>query len=204
MLTKAQWLQKLKRLVPKWVFQENVENEAVFSGLAAVLEATDSDSEQHLAETFIDQATEEYVELHGDERSVERLPSESLGSYRARVKQIVNNSNIPAIKSIVDSLLIKGECTIIEHSDKSGNFLNRESFLNRNIIDFTVLYNAFTIIIEFQIPDPNAFYNRESFLNREFLTGSNMSSETVFENIINAVNKNKAYGTVYRLIERAN
>jgi hypothetical protein len=41
-------------------------------------------------------------------------------------------------------------------------------------------------------------------LNREFLTGSSLSSDEVFNNIIQAVNANKAYGTVYRLIERAN
>lgn len=203
-LTQAQWYEKLKRLVPSWVFDKRVENVAVFNGLAKVLEQAQLDADLHIAETFIDAATSEYVGLHGDERSVERFEAESLSSYRERVKRIVNNSNLPAIKSMVDALLIRGECTIIEHTRTVGNFYNRESFLDRNIIDFDVLYNAFTILIDYQIPEATSFYNRESFLDREFLNGSSISSDTVFANIIKAVNKNKAFGTVYRLIERAN
>jgi len=184
-LSQEQWLKKLKNLVPTWVFERNTENNAVFSGIAKILEQSQLDYEAHISETFIDEGSNDYVELHGDERSVERLAGETLSSYRERVKRIVNNSNVPAIKSLVDSLLIRGESTIIEHTSQSGNFFNRDSYLNRNIIDFEVLYNAFTILID-------------------FLNGSSISSDTVFENIIKAVNKNKAYGTVYRLIERAN
>lgn len=203
-LTQDQWFTKLKNLVPTWVFEKDVENVAVFKGLAKVLEQTQLDAEQHLAETFIDEATSEYVELHGSERSKDRFSGENLSSYRTRIKKIVNNSNLPAIKSLVDALLIRGESTIIEHEEVIGNFFNRESYLNRNIIDFDVLYNAFTILIDYQIPEPTSFFDRESFLDREFLNGSNTSSDTVFENIIKTVNENKVYGTVYRLIERAN
>jgi hypothetical protein len=203
-LSQDQWFTKLKNLIPSWVFEKNVENVAIFKGLAKVLEQSQLDAEQHIAETFIDEATAEYVSLHGEERSVIQFEGETLSAYRERVKRIVNKSNIPAIKELVDSLLIRGESTIIEHTDTVGNFLNRESFLNRNIIDFDVLYNAFTILIDYQIPEPTSFFDREAFLDREFLNGSNTSSDTVFNNIIKTVNQNKAYGTVYRLIERAN
>jgi hypothetical protein len=202
-LTKDQWFKKLSSLVQPWVTQET-NARSVFKGMAAILEQAQLDYEKHISETFIDTATDEYVALQGNERSVFRLNGESLSSYRSRVKRIVNQSNLPAIKALVDSLLIRGESTIIEHSQFSGSFLNREFFLNRNIIDYQVLYNAFTILIDFQIPEATSFYNRGSFLNREFLTGSSLSSDEVFNNIIQAVNANKAYGTVYRLIERAN
>jgi len=203
-LTQDQWFKKLKSMVPSWVFEKNQENVAIFKGLAKTLNQTQLDADNQIKETFIDSATDEYVEFHGEERSVDRFSAEVLSSYRERVKIIVNNSNLPAIKSLVDALLIKGESNIIEHTGSVGSYFNRGAYLNRNIIDFDVLYNAFTILIDFQIPEPNAFYNRESFLNREFLQGSNVSSDTIFANIIKAVNKNKAYGTVYRLIERAN
>lgn len=203
-LSQSQWFDKLKSLVPTWVFAKSGENVAVFNGIAKTLEQSQADADQHIAETFIDQATEEYVELQGDERSIERFTTEILSAYRERVKRIVNKSNLPAIKDLVDGLLIRGESTIINHTRTVGNFYDRESFLNRNIIDFDVLYNAFTILIDFQIPEPTSFYNREAFLNREFLNGSSISLDSVFSNVIEAVNDNKAYGTVYRLIERAN
>ena len=203
-LTQDQWFTKLKNLVPSWVFENKSENVAIFKGMAKVLEQSQKDLDSHIAETFIDSATEEYLLIHGEERSVDRLDGEFISAYRQRVKQIVSNSNLPAIKSLVDALLIRGESTIIVHSSESGNFLDRLSFLDRNIIDFQVLYNAFTILIDYQIPEPTSFLDRGVFLDREFLQGSSISSDTVFSNIIKAVNKNKAYGTVYRLIERAN
>ena len=191
-------------MVPTWVFERQENQDAIFRGMAAILEKAAADIEQHVTETFIDQGSDEYVELQGEERSVPRLPGEALSVYRSRVKRIVNKSNLPAIKALVDSLLIRGTSTIIEHSDQSGAFLNRGFYLNRNVLEFDVLYNAFTILIDYQIPSATSFYNRGTFLNRTFLNGSSISSDTVFKNIIQAVNKDKAFGTVYRLIERAN
>lgn len=203
-LSKDEWFKKLKNLVPAWVFQDSAENVAIFSGIAKILEQNQQDYEAQIQETFIDTATEDYLNLHGDERSIKQFDNENISAYRERVKKIVNSSNLPAIKSLVDALLIRGESTIIEHDRSVSNFLNRGSFLDRNIIDYDVLYNAFTILIDFQIPDPETFFNRGSFLDREFIGGSNTSSDNVFKNVIDAVNENKAYGTVYRLIERAN
>lgn len=203
-LTKAQWSAKLKDLVPSWVFEKRVENIAVFKGLGATLEAAQEMAVAHVRETFIDTGSDEYVAQHGIERSVTRLPFETLGSYRLRVKRITNRSNKIAIKEIVDALLIRGECTIIEHYDAALNYYDREIYLDRNIIDFDVLYNAFTIIIDFQIPPARSFLDRGIYLDREFLLGAVTSSDQVFSNVIQAVNENKAFGTVYRLIERAN
>jgi len=201
-LSQDQWEAKLQRLVQSW-FPQRTGTEAVVKSIAKTLAEQQIVVQNHISETFIDTGSDEYVALHGSERSVERLAGENLSSYRERVKLITNKSNLPAIRDIVQALLLRGSPTIIEHHDAS-NFLNRNSFLNRNIIDYQVLYNAFTILIDFQIPEATSFYNREAFLNREFLNGSSISSDTVFANIIEAVNKNKAYGTVYRLIERAN
>lgn len=202
-LSKSQWKERLKRLVPQWVFEKVKENDAIFSGMAAIMESAQSDVTEQIKETYIDQATDEYVELQGSERSVTRLTDENLSSYRERVKIIKNQSNLPDLKLLVDALLIRGESTFIQHDDQIGNFLNRENFLNRDIIDFQVVYNAFTILIDFQVPLPTSFYDRENFFNREDTFGSGDSLDSIFSNIIETVNKNKAYGTVYRLIERA-
>ena len=201
-LSKEQWFAKIKGLVPKWVSNDSGVS-VIMDSVALVMSKQQEKLELKKSDTFIDTAQEEYVALHGEERSIDRLSNENLSSYRARVKIINNKSNKEALKRLVDALLIRGESTIIENYTIS-NFLNRSSFVNRNIIDYETLYNAFTILIDYQVPEPTSFYNRGSFLDREFLQGSNSSSETVFQNVINAVNENKAFGIVYRLIERAN
>lgn len=202
-LTQDQWYQKLKQLVPNWVFERENYNQAIFQGMAKILEQSQIQYENHLKETFIDTAGEEYLDIHADERSVERLPADTIATYRQKIKNILNNSNCPALKELVDSLLIRGESTFVENY-AAENFMNRGAFLNRNAIEPEVLYNAFTIIVDYQVPEPNGFYGRESFFDREFLNGSNESLLSVFENIVSTVNNNKAFGTVYRLIERVN
>lgn len=200
------WFEKLKSFVPSWVLgDENPDKErtlAVFRGAAAALQKAEDFGTGAIDDTFISTAQEPYVHRHGEERSVARLRNEPLSAYRERVKLIVNNSNIPALKNLITPLLIKGEPIFIEHFAATGGFLNRESYLNRNIIDYQVLYNAFTIIIEQQIPDAMLFCNRLNFLNNEEFIGSKTSIDSVFENVIETVNANKAFGTVYRLIER--
>lgn len=202
-LTKSQWEKKLKALVPSWVFESPDGNAvAVFKGMAAVLEKAQEQYINHVKETYIDEGSDLYVALQGEERGdIIRLENESLDSFRVRVKKIINKSNLPAIKELVDSLLVNGQCIIIEHHTPM-NFLNREAYLNRLVIDFDVLYNAFTILINDQSPDPETFATREYFLNQSYF-GSGVDNTEVFTNIIEAVNQNKAYGTVYRLIERA-
>lgn len=202
-LTQNQWYLKLRQLVPAWVFERENYNDAIFKGMAKALEQSQLQYENHLKETFIDTAGEEFLDIHADERSVVRLPADTTSSYRQKIKNIINNANCPSLKALVDSLLIRGESTFVEHHS-IDNFMNRGAFLNRNVIGADVLYNAFTILVDFQVPDPSGFFTRESFLNREFLQGSNESLDSVFENIVETVNRNKAYGTVYRIIERAN
>lgn len=201
-LSQDQWYSKIKNLVPSWVTNDDGV-EAMLKAASLAMSKQQEKLELKLNDTFIDDAQEEYVAMQGEERSIARLNYEGLSSYRNRVKKIVNKSNKAALKKIVDGLLIRGECTIIENHAVQ-NHLNRGSFLNRNIIDYETLYNAFTILIDYQIPEPTSFFNMGSFLDREFLQGSRTSSDSVFQNVIDAVNANKAYGTIYRLIERAN
>jgi hypothetical protein len=202
-LSQEQWYKKLKQLVPSWVFQEEKFNVALFQGMAKVLEQSQIQYEDHLKQTFIDTAEEDFLDIHADERSVTRLPSDTASTYRQKIKNIINNSNCPSLKALVDTLLIRGESTFVEHHSLE-NFMDRGAFLNRNVISADVLYNAFTILVDFQVPEPSGFYSRESFFDREFLQGSSESLDSVFTNIVETVNRNKAFGTVYRLIERTN
>ena len=200
-LTKDQWFEKLKGLVPGWVFEKDPHNVAIYKGMAAVLQQAQVDYEAHQQQTFIDSAVDEILDVHGVERNKERINGETDPPYRARIKLINNSSDCISLKAIVDTLLLKGESQIIEHYSQE-NFLNRNGYLNRNIIDFDVLYNAFTILVSKQIPDPLLFCDREYFCNREDTIGTNESNIELFEGIVEAVNKEKAFGEVYRLIER--
>lgn len=200
-LTKEQWFLKLKALVPSWVFQKDGNNIAIWKGMAAILEQVQIDQENHFKETFILESSEEYLAEHGEERSKFQYPLEPLETFRERVRLIRNQSNIPDLKALVDALLIVPESVFINNYERT-NFLNRGAYLNRNIIDFKFLYNAFTIIVKYQVREPESFYDREYFAGRGNFLGSYTSSSSVLNNIIKTVNEEKAYGTVYRLIER--
>ena len=201
-MSQESWYLKLKSYVPSWVFEKEEKSEAIFQGLAKVMQRVEDDFRQHVVETQIDNSTEEYLELMGEERGILRLTGESLGAYRQRVKEIVNRSNCPAIKAIVDTLLINGESRIIEHYNIGNFFMNRGAYFNRGVIPTNLFYNAFTIIVPDQTPLPVTFFDRENFFNREDTMGSTESSFSLFERIIEAVNDNKAFGAVYRLLEQ--
>ena len=200
-MSQQSWYDKLRTSVPSWVFENKNFNEGLFQSFAKSLDSIETNFKDHLSETFIDTSEGKYLDQHGQERDIDRTTGELDPSYASRVKKIENNSNCVAIKSIVDAFLVNGESQIIEHFNVS-NFYNRESFVNRDIIDVEVLFNAFTIMVNKQIPAATNFYDREVFLNREFIGGSDVSDINIFNNIVEAVNKAKAFGTVYRLIER--
>ncbi len=200
-LTKEQWLKKLKSFVPSWVFEEESTSLAIFSGISAVLEQIQEDADGLKDETFLDTASTRYLDWHGDERNSPRLFLEKNIDYAARIKNIVNKSNIEALKKIVNALLIKGQCRIVEHWN-GNNFYGRDPmYFNRDILTFTVLYNAFSIIVDEQKLTPVTFCNRLNFYNRESFIGSSSSSLILFQRIVEAVNRSKAFGTAYRLIE---
>ena len=201
MATQAQWYERLKGWVPAWWFEEEENNEAVFQAIAAVCAKLDSVGLQHVTQTFICQAEAGYLDEHGAERNTPRFAGELDVQYRIRVKNIINSSNCPAIKGIVDALLDVGEATIVEDFD-SAIFLNSEEFYNRGSILVTEIMNTFSIIVDNQVHAPYSFYTREYFYGREHFIGTNESSLELFQLIVEAVNRAKALGTLYRVIER--
>lgn len=182
-LTKEQWQKKVNGLVQSWVTKEN-KSKALTSGIASAFKTIEDDYIKHIDQTYIDEAEMDYVKLHGEERSVAILPDETIISYRVRVKRITAQSNFVELKAVVDGFLITPEKSrFVEHSQDSGSFLSVGMCLDRDLLDFSVLYNAFSIMVPKQ-GEPGD------------------ETDLIFENIVRAMNKNKAAGVVYRLIER--
>lgn len=201
MKTKAQWYSLLTTWLPQWWFNSVENQEAILYGIAAVLERLDGDLQNHLRETFICQSVSGYMDEHGLERNLTRLSGELDPQFCERIRNIINSSNKPALKALVDALLDVGECTIVEDWE-GGTYYNREYCFNRGAVLIDLIYNAFTIIVDRQVHAPYSFYTREYFMTREHFIGTNESSLELFERIVDAINAAKALGTVYRLIER--
>lgn len=201
-LSQSQWFDKLKSLYPSWFFEEELYQVAYLQGFALLLSEIQGDSDAHLLETYILEAHNGFLDAQGDERSIDRIALEFDDQYRVRVQNLTNQSNLPAIKRIVDKLLIVGESTVIEDWEALV-FFDRDGYLNRGEILIDEVYNCFSIIVDKQKHEPYSFLDREeSFCDREFFWGMQESSDYVFSLILEAVNKAKALGVFYRVIER--
>lgn len=201
--TQAEWYLTLRSWVPEWFFEREDSNVALFQAIAKILEEAQIDVVTQQAQTFILDATNPWLDLHGDERSVKRLSGELDPQYaiRIRLKSIISQMSKPSIQALVNALLIKGICSIREDFEGSI-FVDRDEFVNRGSIVIEPIHNTFTILVDKQIRDPYSFVDREHFVDREDFVGNSESSEYVFDLILNAVNENKALGTFYRIIER--
>jgi len=201
-MTKLEWFEKLKNFLPSWVFaQDEPLMRAHFMGLASCLEALDEEAREHLKQTFIETSTEDFLDAHGGERGILRSIGEYDRAYQARVRSLSNQSNFQAIKRLVDSLLIRGQCQINEDWNED-NFFGRANFFDRASVFISPVHDSFSIIVSKQIREPESFYSQGVFANRGGVFGSNESSLILFELIMNAVNQAKAAGTFYRIIER--
>lgn len=200
-LTADQWFAKLKTFVPPWFFEEEENNVAHFRGLSKVLEAVQSDAQDHLDETFLLSSSGDFLDSHGNERSTERTTDEFDAQYSFRVQNLTNRSNLPDIKRIVDRLLIAGEASILEDKD-APVFAGRDYYVDREEILIEQILNTFSIIVDKQLHEPYSFADREYFEGREHFVGQAESSEYVFDLIVAEVNKSKASGTFYRVLER--
>lgn len=199
--TQAQWFTVLKGWVPDWFFEQEGVQIAHFQALAKLLAQAETTLEDHVRETFICQSVARFLDEHGTERNIERLQNELDNTLCDRIRNLVNTSDRISIKEIVDALLINGESTIIEHDDNRV-FLDREVFMNRGIAWAEIFYNFFTVLIDKQVRDPESFADREFFLNREDVYGQDDTSLSLLQTIVEAVNRAKAFGVLYRLIER--
>jgi hypothetical protein len=200
-LTQAEWYKKLKAFVPEWYFENEHFQVGHFQALAKLLAQIQADADDSIEQTFIDTADGGYLDLHGSERTVPRFTGELDAPYRPRIKAITNTVNRPALKALVDSLLVVGECIITEDYENSL-FFSRGVYQNRAFLLITNLYNAFTIVLENQTHEPYSFLDRGAYMSRGDYMGELAAPQELFESIVSAVNKAKAFGVFYRLVER--
>jgi len=201
-LTQAQWYEKLKNLIPRHVFEEEVNNKAIFNGIAKCLAAAQTNYEDYFRETNISVSDTKYLEEHADERSVVRQSGETDSSFQLRVRNIKNKSNKPALKTLIDQLLITGESIIIEDW-AGGSFCDREYFCSRHDIIIDEIKDAFSVIIDKQVIVPDSFCDREDFSDRENFVGTNQTPASLYTALTALVNENRAFGCLYRVIERS-
>lgn len=201
--TQAQWFSTLKSWVPEWFFTQDKINTAIMQAVAKVLSECQADVENQQMQTFILKAGMPWLDLHGNERSVERMTGELDPQYalRVRVKSLLSQLSRPAILKIVNDLLIQGYATMREDFEGSI-FCDRSEFVNRGAIVIQPIENTYTILVDKQIRDPYSFVDREFFADREAFVSDSESSSYIFDLILSSVNENKAFGTLYRIIER--
>jgi hypothetical protein len=200
-LTQQEWFLKLKGFVPSWYFETEDLQVAHFQALAKLLADAQLEAEYNLSQTFILTATDPELDLMGSERNVDRLEEESDGLYRPRVQSLANQSNLPAIKRLVDALLVRGEATILEDYN-SSLFLNRDLYASRDQRFFDLMYNAFSIIVDKQVHTPYSFYSRGNYASREDFVGSAETASALYAALVAAVDRAKALGVLYRVVER--
>lgn len=179
-LNQAQWYAKLKKFFPGWWFESEEFQDAYTQGIAKVLAQLQTDVDAHIAATFVLQATGEELTQHGLERGILRQTGESDASYELRVQNLWNIANRADIQSLVDSLLTTGTATITEDQIDGNVFADREHFVDRGYLLTDLVLSAFSIVVENQ-GEPDSFY------------------DVIYE----AVEAAKAYGVMWRFLERA-
>ena len=178
-LTQAEWLTKLKRWMPRWFLLTESKNVALLNGVAKLLAERGQEIDSLVANTFIETAGIEWLELIGRERSVYLRDGETVDQFRLRVR----NANTAAklsladIEAIVESLITTGTYWVRDDFNGSS-FCDRDYYTNRRDVLFSSVLNGFTIFVD------------------------NQGDIDVLNAIAASVNSIKAFGCLYRLIER--
>jgi hypothetical protein len=180
-LTQTDWYERLKAWVPGWVFEgdDSEVSDAVFYAMAKLLSTMDDERAELLLFTYIDSAVTPYLELLGDERSVDRLSGESNALYRQRIKtrNISSKCSYPEIDAIAQDAMTVN--VVVKEDQKWGFFCDAGSYLNRGDILFDWIENGgFSVIVD-RGADPDEV-----------------------EAMILSINRNKAFGVLYRVVER--
>lgn len=204
MSNKAQWFEKFQSWLPRWVFSATTYTNAIFGGAAKSLESSDAAIENLISQTYIDDAVGEFLDLHGLDRNVSRYENESDLSYATRIKgsSLQSQCDKFALIALVNKVLIRGTCIIVEDAE-ADVFISRNIYANRGSILLDKILNTFTVIVDRQIHEPYSFSDRENFMSFDFI-GQGESDLAIFTSILNIINSNKAFGTLYRIVERVN
>lgn len=207
MASQADWVAKIKSWVPNSFYEGKTVESALIQAIAKVFAEAEADVRDQQAQTFIDLAIGGYLDLLGSERSTERFTDEFDSDFRKRVKAaaVTSRANIPALIDLLNKIVIRGVVSIKEDFE-GGIFFNRSAFFNRGEIGVTQIHNTFTVVVDKQVHEPHGFFDRGMYLDRGAFGGSFMgqveSSARVFDLLIKTINENKAFGTLFRIVER--
>lgn len=203
-LTQQQWYEKLRKFVPSWTFEGEVTSVAVFQGLAAMFAELQRDADAAFNASFILLAVGDQLDILGDERGVARLTDEEDASYALRVQRITSKTDRADIKALIDSLLLVGECTILE-APLDSPYCSREYFCSRSAYIVRAARNYFLVLIPQQVHSPYSFCSRAYFTSRYTwqtnFVGTLDASNTIFASVIAAVDQAKAFGVMYSILE---
>lgn len=202
-LTQAQWLEKLRGLVPSDIFNEEPQALAVFSGIAKVLEGVDEDTQDHFNATFITRANTPVLQALGDERGITQLPGESNATYAARMQRITSQTDLLDIRDAVNALLAIGQCRILE-APQDAPYCSRGNFCSRNDYMLNFRANEFLVVVPPQTHSGYTFASRGYFASRGAFTGSGDTLSSLYASIIAVINRLKAFGVLYGIVESSN
>lgn len=182
-LTKQQWYDKIKRFVPAWYFQDELNQKAHFMGLAKLMETLQQDVSDHFDETMIETADGEFLDEHGSERSITRKTAESDTDYRPRIRIFLNTVAYTNLKALIDDLIEAGNpCTLIEN-------------WNYGFADDTES--------DYFYDDPDAVWieQKKSYNWLTFLIPSQPGDDTdIKAEIVELIEYNKALGVTYDIL----
>lgn len=182
-LSQDQWYAKLRTFLPSWYFEEENLNFADMMALAKALAAAQEDADFIFDQTFIEEAEAPYLDLHGEERQVPRLPGEAdHPSYSGRIRHIRSTTGEDNIFNQIKSVLNNGEPILLENMEYG--FAGDDIFAGEEdafYISKRKTYNRFTVIVPGQ----------------EVLDDSE-----ILEHIVEAVDRNKALGVAYDVYYR--
>ena len=189
------WLDRLRSLVPSWV------SSLFFNAQAKALDALEKNLEEHISQTFVDTARGEFLDLIGNGRGRPRQEGEPDSRYRARIKVLTNSSSCPALKALIDPILPTGEAFV---GRLERPFFNGDFFLNGGTVlrDEIEEKNTFAVIVPNQDLPARSFFNGDFFLNGGSFFGSLRPSGQLFDSIVQIVENEKAFGTMFIFLER--
>ena len=195
------WYEKMIALIPSWVVRDpDGKMAAMFKAAAELFSSMQTVLTEHLRETFIDSAEGDFLSLIGDGRGRPRTENEPDTVYRARIRSVTNLSTCDEIKKIVDPFLITGESDV---SESSPVFFDGTTFIGFNFfLNSADEENIFNVIVPKQITPLGFFYDTNSFYDDNIFYSSVDAPDYIFDNIKITVENEKAYGTMWRFIER--
>jgi hypothetical protein len=151
--TQEQWFHKISTFIPSWMLDkgptslrspsETERTEALLMGLAKVASLMEAEVYSQLAQTYLEQAADAVLDLHGSERSVERFTGETDASFLPRIKAFGATFNEVSIENAMATLV---DDTYVEYTtieiEEDGPWLGvSDIFLPGWASGLTKIYN---------------------------------------------------------------